>query len=168
MKLERMQVGMTEVEDITSLETLEDIVWSVLFIIKDAKSLDDQGSQTERIVRKDNLNDILLDFVMNRDPGFIEDWTDKVTAASGSKNRWKKSLTEYRSVKFQVHSQDKFKWIQRLVRDLELPAQPSTGASLEDKNAWGTECVTLKFHCIEKTDMVYTFLYHKWIHDHSQ
>ena len=52
------------------------------------------------------------------------------------------------------------------VRELELPPKPHSSASPEKKREHTRTCTELKFQCIQKADMVYTVLYHKWINDH--
>ena len=101
------------------------------------------------------MRDLLVAFATSSDPNFIiEAWIEKVTAATGSTNRSKKNISDYRSLKFQVRSRDDWDTINRAVRGLKLPPQPPRSACTQTKDKWQTTCANLKFACIQKAAMV--------------
>ena len=70
---------------------------------------------------RDELNDLLVQFAISNDPGFIiADWIEKVMVASGSKNKTKLDKLDYRKSESHVYKYDDFIKINHSVRGLEL------------------------------------------------
>ena len=91
---------------------------------------------TEKTHRSEEYFSLLIESATNIDPRFIiEEWIEKVTAANGAVNRRQKSIEDYRSIEFDVHSQDDFKRIKLEYKQLVLPPQTPHQASKETKDA---------------------------------
>ena len=118
---------------------------------------------------RDELDDLLIRAAESDEPGFIiEVWVEEVQLARGCKHRDPANLSKYRQTEFRVGKSQDYKDIKRSIKALKLPPQPAWRSSEKTKNAWRAACTTLKFKCIQQQDMVYTYLYHKWIHDHPE
>ncbi len=121
----------------------------------------------ERTHRADEFLDLLVQSATNIDPRFvIDDWIEKVMAATGSVNRRQKSIAACRSVDFHVRSRDDYLTLKRELSGRVLPPQPPSGTSEETKNDWRTTCAARKVNYIQNAGMVHTVQYFHWKIDH--